>query len=200
MSVDAPAGSAPAGTRTVPRLLGSIDDAGEAVFDRLRERAWADGAAAIVSNLSDYGYVWVAFALWKARRRGPGRRRAVLALASAGATSYTVNKMAKRLVGRHRPDGATGTGGTAGTGRIAVRRPTSSSFPSGHTLAAFCTALVLTEGTLQTAGALAFAGAVAASRVHLRAHHASDVLAGAAIGTTAGLVVRRLLDRRVRQE
>ena len=36
------------------------------------------------------------------------------------------------------------------------------------------------------------AGLIAVSRVHLRAHHASDVVGGVVIGTALGLVVRRL--------
>lgn len=200
MSLRAPARSGPAdpvpgpgsGDAGLAHLLALIDDAGEASLDHLRGRAWADTAAAVVSNLADYGYVWVALALWKARRAGRARRRAVIALAGAGVTSYCVNKLAKLLVGRGRPDGATTP---SGSGRVAVRRPTSSSFPSGHTLAAFCTAMVLTEEAAETAGALGFAVAVAASRVHLRAHHASDVVGGAVIGTVAGLAVRRFLGR-----
>lgn len=189
VSVRTPPRAGRAACGPVARLLGSIDEVGEATVGRLRGRPWADTGAAVLSNLADYGYVWVALALWKARRPGPARRRAVLALAGAGLTSYSVNKVTKRLVGRTRPAGAT-------AGPPGVRRPTSSSFPSGHTLAAFCTALVLTEGTAQTAGALGFAAAVAASRVHLRAHHASDVVGGAVIGTGAGLLVRHLLVRR----
>jgi membrane-associated phospholipid phosphatase len=193
VSIDAPARSGHSGDETLARLLASIDDAGEAALGRLRGRPWFDMAAAVVSNLADYGYVWVALALWKARRPGPPRRRAVLALAGAGVASYGVNKVAKHLVGRGRPAAA------VANSRMAVRRPTSSSFPSGHTLAAFCTAMVLTEGAAQTASALGFAGAVAASRVHLGAHHASDVVGGAVIGTATGLVVRRLLARTVLQ-
>jgi membrane-associated phospholipid phosphatase len=34
---------------------------------------------------------------------------------------------------------------------------------------------------------------VGVSRLHLRAHHASDVIGGAAIGTAIGLVGRRFL-------
>ncbi|MGH8981247.1 MAG: phosphatase PAP2 family protein, partial [Acidimicrobiales bacterium] len=45
--------------------------------------------------------------------------------------------------------------------------------------------------------ALTFAGAVAASRVHLRAHHLSDVLAGALIGSVTGVAVRRVVDARL---
>lgn len=190
MSIDTPVRTAPV-EDPVARLLVSIDQAGERAVGTLRGKQWADTGAAVASNVSDYGYVWIALAVWKARRPGPGRRRAVLALAGAGVASYGVNKMAKRLVGRSRPQG----GGAAGSGRLAVRRPKSSSFPSGHTLAAFCTAMVLTEGPIETAGALGFAAVVAASRVHLEAHHASDVVGGALIGGATGLLVRHLLWR-----
>jgi membrane-associated phospholipid phosphatase len=75
-----------------------------------------------------------------------------------------------------------------------VRTPSSSSFPSGHTLAAFCTAYVLSESQVETATYVGFAGAVAASRVHLRAHHPSDVLGGAAIGAVLGLLLRPVVN------
>lgn len=192
MSVLAPARPGSARDETVLRLLAVVDEAGDTTLDRFRGKPWADTGAAVLSNVSDYGYVWVALALWKARRPGPARRRAVQALAGAGVTSYCVNKIAKAVVGRGRPEGAAAGAG----GQLAVRSPSSSSFPSGHTLAAFCTAVVLTEGPAETVGALVFATAVAASRVHLRAHHASDVVGGAVIGTVAGVAVRRLVRRR----
>jgi membrane-associated phospholipid phosphatase len=75
-----------------------------------------------------------------------------------------------------------------------VRTPTSSSFPSGHTLAAFCTAFVLADSDLQTATNVGFATAVAASRVHLRAHHPTDVIGGAAIGSVLGLGLRPIVN------
>ena len=39
-----------------------------------------------------------------------------------------------------------------------------------------------------------FATAVAASRVHLRAHHPTDVLGGAAIGSVLGLGLRPIVN------
>ena len=75
-----------------------------------------------------------------------------------------------------------------------VRTPSSSSFPSGHTLAAFCTAFVLADSDTQTAANVGFAAAVAASRVHLRAHHPTDVIGGAAIGSVLGLGLRPLVN------
>ena len=75
-----------------------------------------------------------------------------------------------------------------------VRNPSSSSFPSGHTLAAFCTAFVLADSDAQTAANVGFAAAVAASRVHLRAHHPTDVIGGAAIGSVLGLGLRPIVN------
>ena len=72
------------------------------------------------------------------------------------------------------------------------RRP---AFPSGHTLAAFCAATVMSQRGRSGRQRLLFTSAalVGLSRLHLRAHHASDVLGGAAIGTALGLIGRRLL-------
>lgn len=163
-----------------------FDETIDAAFDPLRGQPQVDQAAAMVSNLADYGLVWVALALYKARRRGPNRRRAVVALSLAGVTSYAVNRAVKSAVQRERPEEHLDA---------AVRTPSSSSFPSGHTLAAFCTAFVLAESAPETTAYVGFAGAVAASRIHLRAHHPSDVVGGAAIGSLLGLVLRPILNR-----
>jgi membrane-associated phospholipid phosphatase len=162
-----------------------FDNSINAAIEPLRGKPEVDRAAALVSNLADYGLVWVLLALVKARRRGPDRRRAIVALGAAGVSSFLVNRGAKSVVGRERPEAHL---------EVGVRTPTSSSFPSGHTLAAFCTAFVLAESSSETAAYVGFASAVAASRVHLRAHHPSDVLGGAAIGSVLGLVVRLVVD------
>ncbi len=176
-------------------ILSAIDHAGDAWSDRLRGKRWADLGAAVFSNLSDHGVVWVVLAGVKARRPGVARRRAIWTLACAGVVSFSVNRVVKQLVGRSRP---TATGAAAQLPvALPVRHPSSSSFPSGHTLAAFCTAIALGDGPGQTAAMVGIAAAVAASRVHLRAHHLSDVLGGAGIGSAAGLAVRALLDRRL---
>ena len=130
--------------------------------------------------------MWVALALCKARRRGPDRRRALAALTLAGVSSFGVNRAAKTAVQRQRPDEHL---------EAAVRTPSSSSFPSGHTLAAFTTAFALAGSSAETTAYVGFAGAVAASRVHLRAHHPSDVVGGAAIGSLLGLTLRPVLNR-----
>ncbi|MDA8310077.1 MAG: phosphatase PAP2 family protein [Actinomycetota bacterium] len=170
-------------------MLGSLDDAGDRWASSLRGRRWADAAAAVVSNLSDHGILWVLAAAWMARRPGPPRRRAVVALALSGVASYVVNRAIKRLAGRSRPERTASL-----HGGLPVRRPSSSSFPSGHTLASFCAATTLPVGRAWRLAALGFAAGVAASRVHLRAHHLSDVLGGATIGAALGALVRPLAD------
>ena len=90
----------------------------------------------------------------------------------------------KSLVRRARP-----TGHHLRTHRL--RRPRTSSFPSGHATSGFLAATLLADGRRTAPGWWAVATVVAASRVHVRIHHASDVVAGAALGLVAGRVVRR---------
>ena len=157
--------------------MSTIDEAVDAAFEPLRGRPEIDRAAAVVSNLADYGFIWVLLAGLKARRRGPDRRRAIVALATAGFSSLLVSRVVKAAVERQRPEDHLDA---------SVRTPSSSSFPSGHTLAAFCTAFVLGDSEAGTAANVGFAAAVAASRVHLRAHHPTDVIGGACHRLGAG--------------
>jgi undecaprenyl-diphosphatase len=165
--------------------LSRFDQVVDAAFEPCRGRPGVDEAAAAISNLADYGLVWVALALFKARRRGPRRRRAVVALGTAGVSSLVTSRTVKAAIERERPGEHLVT---------VVRTPSTSSFPSGHTLAAFCTALVLAESDTQAAAYVAFASAVAVSRIHLRAHHPTDVIGGAVIGSVLGLGLRPLVN------
>ena len=172
-------------SETATATMSSIDDAVDAAFEPLRGNARVDAAAAAVSNLADYGLVWVLLGLIKMRHRGPDRRRAVVALGAAGFSSLLVSRAVKASVERERPDDHL---------TASVRTPTSSSFPSGHTLASFCTACVLGDSEAGTAANVGFATAVAVSRVHLRAHHPTDVIGGAAIGSVLGLGLRPIVN------
>ena len=90
---------------------------------------------------------------------------------------------------------------SGGCGRSTTPRSTSAtgcaarsrrSFPSGHATAAFCAATLLGGGV----GWYTLAAAVAATRVYVRLHHASDVVAGAAFGSRSR--ARAASDRIVR--
>ena len=171
-------------------MLATFDRRVEAAFQLVRGRRRFDLGAVIVSNLADYGLAWSLLAALKGRRRGPARRRAVRMLALAGVSSASVNALLKSGVGRRRPEAP-----SPSRESLLVRTPTSSSFPSGHTLAAFCTAVALADGPPELLAYTGFATAVGASRIHLGAHHATDVIGGAAVGVVIGIGVRRLAGR-----
>jgi membrane-associated phospholipid phosphatase len=170
----------------------AVDQRVDAWFDLIRGNPTFDGAAKVITGLGDHGLMWAATTVWRARRTGPDRRRAVRALAISGVESSLVNAGLKAVVGRSRPERTelklTGGG-------VPVRRPKTSSFPSGHTLAAFCSATVMHQPGDRAGSALLFTSAtlVGVSRIHLGAHHASDVVGGAVIGGVLGLIGRRLL-------
>jgi undecaprenyl-diphosphatase len=105
-----------------------------------------------------------------------------------GAESLLVNQGLKRLFRRPRPT-------VEGDPRYAVRRPLTSSFPSGHASAAAFNAVLLTGWDGRRSAPLwwGLALIVATSRAYVRIHHASDVAAGLATGAVLGLAARRLV-------
>lgn len=177
---------------TLRTFVGAVDRRVDAWFEPYRGRPVLDGAAKAITGLGDHGFLWAAITVWRGRHPGPPRVLAVRALAVAGIESRIVNTALKRSFGRSRPDRRETK---VSTGGIPVREPTSSSFPSGHTLAGFCAATVMCRPGEHAGNTLLLGAAtlVGLSRLHLGAHHASDVLGGALVGTALGLVGRRLL-------
>ena len=95
--------------------------------------------------------------------------------------------MLKTVVGRIRPALDPALSGALPWG---LRRPVTSAFPSGHASAGFTTAMFLSRADPGPPWYL-IAGLVGFSRVYVRFHHASDVIAGAALGLAFGSVARR---------
>ena len=73
---------------------------------------------------------------------------------------------------------------------LPLRRPRTSSFPSGHATSAFSAAALLSEDDALWPLYYAIAAVVATSRVYVKMHHASDVVAGAALGAVMGRAAR----------
>ena len=124
-----------------------------------------------------------------------GRRAALVGLASVAVTATVANLIAKPLGRRRRPD------------RIAeevplarqVRMPVSSSFPSGHSAAAFAFATGVARISPVAAAPLhALAALVAYSRVHTGVHYPGDVVAGSLLGVGLAEATARCLDGRLR--
>jgi undecaprenyl-diphosphatase len=110
-----------------------------------------------------------------------------------GAESALTNGVVKSLFRRIRPDRGDGGEGPLPYG---MHRPITSSFPSGHAASAFTAATVLAERNPAAPLYFGLASFVAASRVYVRMHHVSDVLAGAALGLAFGAIARKVLPLR----
>ena len=162
----------------------SFDAWADARAERWRGRPLADALAAAASFLGDHGLVWFLVLVARVGRPGPRRRSALRAVVFTGAVVPVVNASLKAVVGRRRPTPATGS---------LVRAPRTASFPSGHSLAAWCAATMLAEDDPAAAGYYLMAAAISLSRVHVRHHHASDVVAGSLLGMAIGRAGRALL-------
>jgi len=111
-----------------------------------------------------------------------GERRLGLAALVALTLSHVAVQVLKRAVARPRPCDA------SGHPLALVDLPDPFSFPSGHAAAvsAIATTLVLSEPLLGVL-VVPIAAVVSASRVKLRVHHISDVVAGTALGVAGGI-------------
>ncbi|MCT9139450.1 phosphatase PAP2 family protein [Streptomyces violarus] len=157
---------------------------------------WARRLAPAVEEAADHTKLWLATAAAMAALGGwRGRTAAAAGVAAMAMAQVLSNGVAKQLYQRRRPP------------REWVPpeelqdRPDSSSFPSGHTAAAFAFSGAVAP-VWPTAGAACGVSAVmvAAERVHSGAHYPSDVAAGGVIGLAAAALVRGapyLLWRRV---
>lgn len=142
-----------------------------------------------LSRAANHGALWAGVAAVLAAVGGKDNRRAALrGITGLALASASVNGPAKLVFRRARPDADL----VLAVRRLA-RRPTSSSFPSGHSAsaAAFATGVAL-ERPLLGAGVGVVAGGVAWSRVHTGVHYPSDVAVGAAIGAAATLLFTRI--------
>jgi membrane-associated phospholipid phosphatase len=156
-----------------------------------------DNAMARLSQAADYSRLSLASAAVLAAAGGRrGRRSAAFGLASVAVTATVVNAGLKPLGRRRRPDRVTEQVPVARH----VRMPVSTSFPSGHSAAAFAFATGVGDVLPPVAIALrGLAALVAYSRVHTGIHYPGDVVAGALIGTALAQLTTHELDRRLAQ-
>ncbi len=188
-----PGGAPDPGTETAAgRFLAAVNALDGAVDDwwdrSLRGRAGADRVFYAASEAANHSILWHGLgAAAAAARRRPG-----VALRVSGALaveSALVNGPVKWAFRRHRPR-------PDGPRPHRLRQPRTTSFPSGHASAAMVAAALLSRESMRrwwAPGVYGLAAIVALSRVHVRIHHASDVIAGAALGAALGAAARRLL-------
>lgn len=152
-----------------------------------------DRAMANLSRAADYSKLSLGAAAVLALSGRRGRRAATFGLASLGVTATVINVAVKPIGRRHRPDRH------AQDVPIArhVPMPISTSFPSGHSAAAF--AFATGVGHVSPAAGFplrALAALVAYSRVHTGVHYPGDVVAGSLLGGAIAQATSVALDRR----
>ncbi len=153
-----------------------------------------DGAMSRLSAAADYSRLSIASSVLLALGGGAaGRRAARDGLASIAVTSTVVNLGVKPLWRRRRPGRE--------EHRVPLARhvpmPRSSSFPSGHSAAAFAFAAGVGHTLPGTGRALrALAALVAYSRIHTGVHYPADVVIGSLIGSTLGKLTTRQQSQR----
>jgi undecaprenyl-diphosphatase len=167
--------------------LKAFDRAVDQWVERHRSPA-LDSVFYALSSAADHSLLWVAIgALREATGRGRSgsavRLTAVLAVESA-LTNGPIKVLFRRVrpaIDADRPFPLP----------FGLRQPVTSAFPSGHATSAFTAAGFLSRDDPWGPAYHLLAAAVAVSRVYVRLHHASDVVAGAALGIAFGRVARR---------
>jgi undecaprenyl-diphosphatase len=164
-------------------------------FDEAADAAWglafrghplADRVFYLASELGDFSVIWLLLAAAEGVRSDADADASIrLGILLLG-ESVLVNQGIKRLVRRPRPI-------HAGDRPHHVRLPRTSSFPSGHASSALAAAGMLSQRHPKAAPLYyGLAAIVATSRVHVKVHHASDVIAGAAIGIAYAQAAKRI--------
>jgi undecaprenyl-diphosphatase len=152
-----------------------------------------DRAMSRLSHAADYSRLSLAAAGVLAAAGGAsGRRAARYGLGSIAATAAVINLVLKPLGRRRRPD--------RDTHEVPIDRhvdmPISSSFPSGHSAAAFAFATGVAHVSHIAAVPLYALGTlVAYSRVHTGVHYPGDVVAGSLLGVVLAQATANLTDR-----
>lgn len=178
----------PSSLRLPPSLgnrVAEFDKRVDRAFDTLRGNPTIDRVMYGASTLGDHGLIWLMLGAARGLRSEHDWHAAVRVGAGVGVESALVNLGIKSLFRRKRPAWELDR-------PLKLRRPRTSSFPSGHATSAFTAAALLSDRDPAWPLYYGAATIVALSRIHVRIHHASDVVAGIAVGMALGRIGRRL--------
>lgn len=164
------------------RLASRIDVAGDRWCETLRSVRTARVVFGAASAVGDFSLVWHLIGLVRAIGSMSRLGEALVLSATLGVESLVVNQGIKKMFRRTRPT-------TSGDDRFSVRTPSTSSFPSGHASSATFAVVVLTSfsGMAWAPLWVTIGAIVALSRVVVRIHHLTDVVAGIATGAVLGV-------------
>ncbi len=168
------------------KRIASFDDRVDSAFDRLRGNPATDRVFYSATNLGEHGLIWFILGALRGLRSEHDWHAAVRVGSGVVIESLLVNLGVKSLFRRTRPPWETDRA-------FKIRRPLTSSFPSGHATSAFMAAVLLSEEDTLAPAYYAIAAVVATSRIYVKIHHASDVAGGVALGLFMGHVGRRMV-------
>ncbi len=171
-------------------VVQAFDDAVDRRVDEMRGHKALDRLMYGASELGDWSLIWHLLGASQALLPGRDPMSAVRLSAILGAESLLVNGGIKNLFRRTRP-----VWDDVSPRPHRLRTPLSSSFPSGHASAAFVAAGVLGQGDPLWPLYYGVAVVVASSRVYVKIHHASDVVAGALLGVGLAAAARHVWPR-----
>jgi len=164
-----------------------FDESVDRSLDSIRGNPVADRFMYSLTELGDFSLLWHIISVADGAFGGTaGQQRMMRLSATLGVESALVNGPLKTAFRRARP--------IAPEARPhGLRQPATSSFPSGHASAAACAVVLLSAGrpVWQRLGWTTLGTLVAASRVYVRIHHPSDIIAGAAVGSLLGMLALR---------
>lgn len=145
---------------------------------------------AAVTHTTDLGSVYSVIGV-ATTLAATGRRRTAADVLGVGLVAWNVAQWSKTRVRRQRPYEADGV-------RRLIRKPTGSSFPSGHAavgVAMFTMLADRSRGGVSRRILQGIGGYVALSRVYVGVHYPTDVLGGAGMGLAVGALWRGPLAR-----
>lgn len=177
------------------RILRHLQRIDQSVYDRVTRVGTPrlDGFTPRFVQATDHMVPWMMISATLAVTGGPRLRRTALRAITAAGLANATASVVKYLLPRTRPDDS-----AIPAARSPYRSYPSSSFPSGHTAAAFgFTAGIAADAPKPMAALVAgLAGLVGLSRVHSGVHYPGDVLGGMAVGLGAGLLARAVIPPR----
>jgi membrane-associated phospholipid phosphatase len=169
----------------VSQAVAAFDEAVERKIDDVRGHRGLDRVMYAASEIGDFSLVW--HLVGTARSLAPDRSpvHAVRLSSLLGLESLLVNGLIKSAFGRRRPPWEHDR-------PHQLRQPRTSSFPSGHASSAALAVGILSQRDPLWPLYAVVGATVASSRVYVKVHHPSDVVAGAALGIALAAVARRL--------
>lgn len=151
---------------------------------------WLDQIMVGITSLADHGQFWILLGLVlicfkKSRKTG------IAVIAALALSVLLGNVILKNLAARSRPCWIDETVD------LLIRNPKDYSFPSGHTLASFTSAVsIFLQNKRWGIPALVLAALIAFSRLYLFVHFPTDVLGGILLGTASALTVYYVMKRK----